>query len=167
LALLIISSMFLEKVQKCYTKKLNGLRDKPYNERLVECRLVSLELRRLRVDLVLCFKIVKSLSDLKFDDFFVLDSNTITRGHNYKLRAPRCHTACRRNFFSIRIIPVWYHLPYLWWTVKLFWILNLVSNQLTCLSFYQDNLILLSKHKWFLSRDSMFNVLCCFYLALF
>jgi hypothetical protein len=102
----------LEKVQKRYTKKLYGLRDKTYNERLVACRLVSLELRRLRVDLVLCFKIVKSLIYLKFDDVFVLDPNTITRGHNYKLRAPRCHTACRRNFFSIRIIPVWNHLPY-------------------------------------------------------
>jgi hypothetical protein len=30
---------------------------------------VSLELRRLRVDLVLCYKIAKSLLDLKFDDF--------------------------------------------------------------------------------------------------
>jgi hypothetical protein len=102
----------LEKVQRAYTKRLTGLRDKSYNERLEVCQLISLELRRLHTDLILCYKIVKSQIDLKFDDFFVFENYTRTRGHNFKLRAPRCQTNCRRNFFSVRIIPVWNSLPF-------------------------------------------------------
>jgi len=102
----------LEKVQRAYTKRLTGLRDKSYNERLEVCQLISLELRRLHTDLILCYKIVKSQIDLKFDDFFVFDTYTTTRGHNFKLRALRCRANCRRNFFSVRIIPVWNSLPY-------------------------------------------------------
>jgi len=62
----------LEKVQKRLTKRLAGLRDVPYSQRLAACDLVSLELRRLRDDIVLCFKIVKSFTELKFDDLLCL-----------------------------------------------------------------------------------------------
>ena len=81
----------LEKVQRAYTKRLTRLRDKSYNERLEVCQLISFESRRLHTDLILCYKIVKSQIDLKFDDFFVFENYTRTRGHNFKLRAPRCH----------------------------------------------------------------------------
>ena len=54
----------LEKVQRAYTKRLTGLRDKSYKERLEVCQLISLELRRLHTDLILCYRIVKSLIDL-------------------------------------------------------------------------------------------------------
>ena len=101
----------LENVQRSFTKKLLGLKDKSYRDRLTECRLVSLELRCLRIDLIICFKIVRSLVALKFDDFFVFDSNTRTRGHHFKLRVPRCQVACRSNFFHVRIVPVWNALP--------------------------------------------------------
>jgi hypothetical protein len=101
----------LEKVQKRFTKRLTGLRDMPYSQRLTACGLVSLELRRLRTDIILCFKIVKSLVDLKFDDFFVFDPNTRTRGHTLKLRIPRCQTSCRSNFFAVKIVPIWNSLP--------------------------------------------------------
>ena len=129
----------LEKVQRSFTKRLFGLRDKTYNARLIACRLVSLELRRLQIDLILCFKIVHSLVALKFEDFFELDANTRTRGHNLKLRAPRCQTTCRRNFFSIRIIAVWNSLP-----------ANLV-NCATLADFKRD----LKKHSFakFLTKD--------------
>ena len=60
----------LEKVQRAYTKRLTGLRDKSYKERLEVYQLISLELRRLHTDLILCYKIEKSLINLKFDDFF-------------------------------------------------------------------------------------------------
>lgn len=71
----------------------------------------SCEFMRLRIDIIQCFKIVKSLIELKFDYFFVLDPNTRTRGHSFKLQVPRCQTSCRRNFFAIRIVPIWNSLP--------------------------------------------------------
>ena len=40
-----------------------------YEERLVKCGLVSLELRRLRKDLAICYQIINGLISLNFKDF--------------------------------------------------------------------------------------------------
>ena len=101
----------LEKVQRSFTKKLHGLNLLNYSERLQACKLPSLELRRLWSDLVVCYKIVHKLVDLDFDDFFELEcSRYSTRGHKYKLRIPKIVNCIRKNFFSIRVLPIWNHL---------------------------------------------------------
>jgi len=41
-----------------------------YEERLEKCGLVSLELRRLRKDLAICYQIINGLISLNFKDFF-------------------------------------------------------------------------------------------------
>ena len=102
----------LESVQRYYTKRLTGLWDVSYKDRLLYCDLTSLELRRLVFDIVLCYKIVYNLVGLNFSDFFELDKNTITRGHNLKLRIPKCKTSCRQQFFAVRVVPVWNALSY-------------------------------------------------------
>jgi len=48
----------IERVQRRFTKKLPGLRNFSYDERLSRLRLHSLELRRLLTDLVWCYKIL-------------------------------------------------------------------------------------------------------------
>src|SRR2546426_2911231 len=101
----------IEDVQRYYTKRLSGLWDVSYTDRLLICGLQSLELRRLIIDLVLVFKIVNNLVSLDFDRFFVFDTNRRTRGHNLKLSLPRCSKRARQNFFSIRIISAWNSLP--------------------------------------------------------
>ena len=101
----------LESVQRHFTKRLKGLKHKSYAERLIICSLSSLELRRLVADIVMCYKIINKLVCLKFDDFFEFDTNSVTRGHNLKLKLPHFKTDCRKNFFSIRIAPVWNSLP--------------------------------------------------------
>ena len=60
----------IENVQRSFTKKLDGLIDLPYPQRLIACNLPSLELRRVWADLVLCFKIVHNQIALSFGDFF-------------------------------------------------------------------------------------------------
>ena len=45
----------LEDVQRFCTKRLQGLWDVPYSDRLLICGMQSLELRRLTIDLVLVF----------------------------------------------------------------------------------------------------------------
>jgi len=47
--------------------------------------LPSLELRRLHLDLVFCYKIVFCLVPVKLDDFIEIRSISRTRGHAYKL----------------------------------------------------------------------------------
>jgi len=102
----------IESVQRAFTKRLKGLKLKSYNERLVSCNLPSLELRRLRNDLILCYKIIHKIIALDFNDFFEFEvSKFNTRGHKFKLRLPKCNNNLRKFFFSIRIIPVWNGLP--------------------------------------------------------
>ena len=102
----------IENVQRSFTKKLNGLKDLSYSERLVACDLPTLELRRLRTDLLLCFKIVHKYIAIEFNDFFEYEHSKFnTRGHLFKLRIPKILNSVRKNFFSVRIIPVWNSLP--------------------------------------------------------
>ena len=58
----------LESIQKHFTKRLPGLKFKTYADRLKVTGLQSLEYRRLVADLILCFKLVRGYSGIKFDD---------------------------------------------------------------------------------------------------
>jgi len=60
----------IEKVQRRFTKKLSGLRDYSYSERLRKLNIQSLELRRIHYDLTLTYQIVFGLSVLKCQEFF-------------------------------------------------------------------------------------------------
>ena len=80
----------IEKVQRRFTKRLPGLKHMSYNERLHYLGLSSLELRRLHLYLIYCYKIVFGVVDLNFSDFFEFSSITATRGHAYKLYKPSC-----------------------------------------------------------------------------
>jgi len=58
---------------------------------------LSLELRRLHLDLVFCYNIV--FGHINSDDLFTFSTVAHTRGHGYKLYKPRCVSSVRRNFF--------------------------------------------------------------------
>ena len=99
----------LEDVQRNFTKRLlQGMHEVPYEESLVKAGLVSLELRRLRKDLAICYQIVNGLISLDVKRFFVPDSNCKTRGNRQKLKIPKLsNSAARTNFFALRIVPIW------------------------------------------------------------
>ena len=101
----------IENVQRYFTKRLSGLWYVSYSNRLSFCSLVSLELRRLITDLVLCFKIVYKLIALNFNDFLKFDNNKVTRGHSLKLCYPLCRLDIRLNFFAVRVVKPWNSLP--------------------------------------------------------
>jgi len=60
----------IESVQRRFTKRLPGFNIWPYAERLKRLDLPSLELRRLHADLIFCYRIVFSLTDLQVSEFF-------------------------------------------------------------------------------------------------
>jgi hypothetical protein len=101
----------LERVQRSFTRRLPGLRNRSYADRLAALGLQPLQLRRLQSDLVLCFSIVHGFTALNFDDFFSLPARPHLRGHSLKLELPRAQVKVRKNFFACRIIPVWNALP--------------------------------------------------------
>ena len=59
----------LESVQRNFTRRIIAVSSMSYDDRLNALHLCTLELRRLRFDLIEVYKIVHGLSGLSFDDF--------------------------------------------------------------------------------------------------
>ena len=104
----------LEKVQRRATKMVHKLADKPYEERLKSLKLTTLEVRRLRGDLIEVYKIMNNLEDIDRSRFFTLRSETHsheTRGHKLRIQPVDKHTKTRKKHFDIRVIRIWNSLP--------------------------------------------------------
>mgnify|MGYP003536003222 FL=1 len=102
----------IERVQRRFTKRLSGLSNLTYSDRLLKLNNVdTLELRRLKLDLVMMFKIYYKLVDMDFSQFFCLNNYTSTRGHSLKLLKPVCNNNARQFSFSCRRIDAWNALP--------------------------------------------------------
>jgi len=80
-------------------------------ERLLRLNIPRLELRRLRLDLIFCYKIVFGRICTNFDDFFTFSPSPQTTGRPYKLYKSRCTHAVGRNIFVERVVDVWNYLP--------------------------------------------------------
>ena len=73
-------------------------------ERLAFFGLESLELRRLKADLCMTYKIMFNLVNFNVDNFFAVRTNKITRGHPYTLVIPLCQVRVRSNFCACRVV---------------------------------------------------------------
>jgi hypothetical protein len=86
-----------------------------YTERLKTLKQEPLELRRIKTDLILVYKMIHKQVHLPFEVFFEYDLNSRTRaatlGHEFRLREKgdpaNLQGETRRNFFSNRIVPIW------------------------------------------------------------
>ena len=99
----------LEAVQRRFTKRLRGFRLLTYRERLSKLNIDSLELRRMKLSLLIIYKILHGLIEID-SSIFVL-SATCTRGHSLKLVKPAANINCRRFSFACRYIDIWNFLP--------------------------------------------------------
>ena len=82
-----------------------------YMDRLDSLGLWTLEERRNRTDLIEVFKMMKGISSVSPERFFVTSTVRRTRGHSLKLVKPQCEGLTRQNFFSVRVINRWNALP--------------------------------------------------------
>ena len=62
----------IEAVQRYFTKRLGGLGHMSYCERLSTLELDSLHLRRIKADLLLCYKMINNLVDVNVATFYIL-----------------------------------------------------------------------------------------------
>ena len=107
----------LENVQRRATKQVNGIQEKDYAERLRALKLPSLVYRRLRGDMIECYKLTNNLYDSKVSDILTLHQDKVempnrTRGHNKKLYVNKADRVVRRNSFAYRVTDTWNNLPY-------------------------------------------------------
>jgi len=85
-------------------------KDLKYEDALVNLRLVTLEERRNRADLIFLFKMYKGLTQPPFDTLFQLSKYEGTRGHSLKLNKHSTNRDFRHFFFSERVINNWNQL---------------------------------------------------------
>jgi len=100
----------IESVQRRFYQALI-IYNLSYTERLQRISLPSLELRRLYVDLIYCYKIIFGMVDLTTSDFFQWAPCTSTRGHSFKLHKNSCSARVRSTLFSERVVNGWNGLP--------------------------------------------------------
>ena len=62
----------LEGVQRRFTKRLPGMKSLSYHQRLTKLDLESLELRRIRADLIFAYKLIFGLIDINPSEFFTV-----------------------------------------------------------------------------------------------
>ena len=99
----------LEKVQRYFTRRLVRracIPDLGYPARLGTLGFDSLEVRRLRNDLTMCYRIVHGDVDLNPGDFFQFVQRE-RRGHDLQFVTQPRSTNYLAHEFSTRIVPVW------------------------------------------------------------
>ena len=99
----------LERVQRRATKLIPAIRNLPYSTRLQRLHLHSLELRRIRGQMIEVFKILNGFDEA--ENLIVRSSNSVTRTNGYKLRGIRFKTDIAKKNFSNRIVNAWNLLP--------------------------------------------------------
>lgn len=100
----------VESVQKRFTKRLYGMNGLQYPERLQMLGAESLELRRLKADLCMYYKIIAKLVDLPAQEFFLFKQG-ITRNNGACVYKNSFRFNAERYFFKNRCISSWNSLP--------------------------------------------------------
>ena len=108
----------LEKVQRRATKLVPFIRDLPYEERLKKLDLQSLEVRRVRGDLIQYFKFYKGFNRISWFHTLAPQHSLYLdgpaggiRGGNHRLTKQLTKVDSRANFLSNRIVNDWNKLP--------------------------------------------------------
>ena len=96
-----------EQVPRRMTKMINGMGEDEYSVRLSKTKLLSLEMRRLRSDLIKVFKIMHNLEGVEREDFFQLRTATGRRGHSLTILKQHCGLNVRKYFFTHRVVDTW------------------------------------------------------------
>ena len=90
---------------------IRGQQGRAYEERLRDLNLFSLHKRRLRGDLVACYKLVRGDQQALGESLFPRALPVVTRNNGHKLAEGRFRLDIRRRDFTVRAARVWNQLP--------------------------------------------------------
>jgi len=98
----------IEAVQRRFTKRLSGYSKLSYATRLRLLGAEALELRRLKLDLIMMYKVLHGLVEV--DTLFNLRVDDRTRG-DFKIFKSHCNVNSRAHSFACRRLNCWNSLP--------------------------------------------------------
>ena len=70
-----------------------------------------MQYRRVKADLVFCYKLLHNLVDVNCNEFFTLSQNTHLRGNRFKLVKSKFASVRDANFFVNCVVNIWNSLP--------------------------------------------------------
>ena len=97
----------LESVQRRMTKRIQGMKDIPYEMRLKKLNLHSLERRRLRGDLIEVFKWYRGYNKGDVSRILRISNQDRTRNNGFKIDKNRYKREIGKNWFSNRVVDEW------------------------------------------------------------
>ena len=101
----------LERVQRRVTRMAEVFESRPYEERLRELGMCSLENRRVRGDRIAVLNYVKGRHVEEGPKLFTVGLETRTRSNGFKLQERRFHLNSRKHFLTGRAVCRWNLLP--------------------------------------------------------
>ena len=126
----------IEGVQRRFTRMIPELKSLPYERRL---NLTTLEIRRIRGDLIEVYRILNGLEKIHPDSLVTRSRYANTRCHTMKLETKHVHLDSRKYFFTQRVtIGMLFHRQLL--MHKLF-IINHFKDQLNVIYVHLYNII--------------------------
>ena len=100
-------------VQRRFTRMIPELKSLTYEARFKRLNLTTLEIRRIRGDLIEVYRILNGLEKINPDSLFTRSRYTNIRCHTMKLEKKQVHLDIRKYFFTQRVIDYWNALPQL------------------------------------------------------
>ena len=105
----------LEKVQRRFVRQITGISGS-YEDKLKKIGLTTLEERRIRGDCIEAFKMLKGITNVDPSTWFTMISRangaqTRLSSDPLALESRKSRLDLRKNFFSVRLPPVWNQLP--------------------------------------------------------
>ena len=102
----------IENVQRSFTRRIPVLNNLSYPERLAKLDIETLELRRLKFDLLMYYKIIRGCVRIQCDDLIHFSINPYpTRGNQFKHVMPIVINNNLSNMFACRCVGIWNSLP--------------------------------------------------------
>jgi len=100
----------LEKVQKRFTKMIEGCKGKTYEQRLIKLGLTSLQDRHNRADMIQVFRVINDHSNIYPEKFLELNERT-GRKNSLKIFKERSNLDVCKYSFTSRVVDPWNELP--------------------------------------------------------